>query len=224
MRSHLQRLLRLLYSLFTIPHVHGRENFPADGPYLFATNHIGFLDPSFVFAHVNHSRVSGWAAEKYRRHVLFGPLLRLGGAIFVRRGEVDRAALRSALQALSQGVVFGLAPEGTRSPTGALIRGRTGVAYLAYRAKAPIVPGAITGTSAAWRAWSHLRRPILTLRIGQPFSLPDLDGSPSPEDLRRGTDEVMCRIAALLPEKLRGVYADHPRTHALLREETVRSE
>jgi 1-acyl-sn-glycerol-3-phosphate acyltransferase len=221
MRSLLQQTLAVLFRIFSQTHVTGRENLPPRGPYLFATNHIGFLDPAFVFSQMQGQPVAGWAAEKYRNHLLFGPLLRTGGAIFIRRGEVDRSALQAAVDALRAGKIFGLAPEGTRSRTGGLIRARTGVAYLAYRAQVPIVPAAITGTQTAWGSWARLRRPVLTLRVGRPFRLPDLDHEARPEDLRRAADEVMCRIAALLPAEYRGIYADLPRTLELLRESAL---
>ena len=67
-------------------------------------------------------------------------MMKQAGAIYIRRGEVDRAALREALEALEQGQVFGLSPEGTRSKVGALIKAKDGAAYLASRSGVPVVP------------------------------------------------------------------------------------
>lgn len=215
MRGLLRGTLWVLFRLLASVRVHGRENLPPQGPYLLASNHLGFLDAPFVFSELGGRHTAGWAAEKYERHPVYGPFLRLGGGIFIRRGEVDRGALGAALDALRQGMIFGIAPEGTRSPNGTLIRGRTGVAYLAYHGDVPIVPAAVTGTERMPADLRRGRRPVLTLTIGQPFRLPRLDHDPRPEDLRQGTDEVMCRIAALLPPEYRGVYADHSRTRDL---------
>ncbi|MGH2605958.1 MAG: lysophospholipid acyltransferase family protein [Anaerolineales bacterium] len=216
MRGLLRGTLRILFHLLASVRVRGRENMPSRGPCLLAANHLAFLDPPFVYSELGGDFTAGWAAEKYERHPLFGPVLRLGGAIFIRRGEVDRGALAAALAALRQGKTFWLAPEGTRSPNGSLIRGRTGVAYLAYRGDAPIIPAAVTGTERARADLSRLRRPTFTLTVGRPFRLPRLDHDPRPEELRQGADEVMCQIAALLPPAYRGVYADHPRTRELV--------
>ncbi|MEX0788604.1 MAG: lysophospholipid acyltransferase family protein [Anaerolineales bacterium] len=218
--NHLQVLLRaglrVAFHILATLRVLGRDHLPRRGPYLLAVNHIAFLDAPFVFAMIGGADSAGWAAEKYARHPLYGPFLRLGGGIFIRRGQVDRGALSAALDALARGKIFGVAPEGTRSPDGRLIRGRTGVAYLAYHAGVPVVPAAVTGTERVGADLARLRRPVFTLVIGEPFRLPALDHEARPEDLRRGTDEVMARIAVLLPPAYRGVYEHHPRTQELL--------
>ena len=119
---------------------------------------------------------------------------------------------------LRQGNVFGISPEGTRSKTGALIKAKTGIAYLVDLTEAPIVPIAVTGTETMMKDLLCLRRPYLTVRIGELFRLPRLRESERSEDMHRHTDEVMCRIAALLPPEYRGVYAEHPRLKELLGE------
>src|SRR5690606_36913656 len=96
------------------------------------------------------------------------------------------------------------APEGRESHTGALERAKEGAAFLAQQTQAPVLPVAVTGT--AWRvvlpAWRRLRRPCVTLTFGRPFCLDP--GLPR----REAADEIMRRIAALLPPEYRGVYAD----------------
>jgi 1-acyl-sn-glycerol-3-phosphate acyltransferase len=109
-----------------------------------------------------------------------------------------------------------MAPEGTRSRVGSLIRGKTGIAYLADQAKAAILPVAITGTESIFKQLFRLRRPQVTVQIGELFHLPPVDSEERNASLRKNADEVMCRIAAMLPEKYRGVYADHPRLKEFL--------
>jgi 1-acyl-sn-glycerol-3-phosphate acyltransferase len=116
---------------------------------------------------------------------------------------------------LKAGGVLGLAPEGTRSHTGQLQEGKTGAAYLADRAGVPIVPVALAGTENVWRNLKRLRRTPVACTIGQPFRLPS-DGRAKGEQLKHLTDEVMCRIAALLPPQYHGAYAGHPRLKELL--------
>jgi 1-acyl-sn-glycerol-3-phosphate acyltransferase len=160
----------------------------------------------------------GWAAEKYERQLIFGAILRAGGAVFIQRGQVDRRALNFAVETLKSGKAFGMAPEGTRSPHHSLIRAKTGVAFIADEAQVPIVPVGLTGTERPFDSWLRLRRPLLKARFGPPFRLPPLPAEGRTEALKQNTDEIMCRIAALLPPEYRGVYADHPRTRALLAE------
>ena len=130
------------------------------------------------------------------------------GAIWVRRGEPDREALRAALQILKENGVMGFAPEGTRSRTGGLIKGRIGVAYLAAHANVPILPVAITGTEVGLPAVLRLKRPRMTATIGPAFRLPECGGRPSRQDLDAYTDTIMLTLARMLPERYRGVYRD----------------
>ncbi len=213
----LRWLFNVLMALLTVRRVEGIENLP-DPPYVLAINHLGTLDVPLVYGMIGGGHLIGWAAEKYERHLIFGPILRSGGAIFIQRGLVDRTALNKAVEALRGGKAFGMAPEGTRSKSRAMIRGKTGIAYLAHEADVPVIPAAVTGTETTMESWLRLRRPRLTLRIGAPFKLPPLDEDGRAAALRHNTDEIMCRIAVLLPSKYRGVYADHPRTLELLRE------
>ena len=211
----LRNLFRFALWLLTERQLEGLDNIP-DPPYIFAINHLGLFDVPLVYGHVGGPHIIGWAAEKYEYHPIFGPLLRAGGAIFIQRGLVDRQALDAAVRAIKNGKAFGMAPEGTRSESAELARGKTGVAYLAAESGAPVVPAAITGTEKVGRELRRLRRPTLTMRIAPPLELPPVSDQQRSKDLRRNADEVMCRIAAMLPPSYRGVYADHPRTHALL--------
>ena len=196
------------------------ENLPPSGPYILVLNHLSYFDLPFVFGLIGGENVTGWAAEKYQRHPFFGPILRMAGGIFIERGQVDRKAIAQAVEWLQQGNIFGMAPEGTRSKTTAMARGKTGAVYLAHEAHVPLVPVGIYGTEQAWSYWRRLRRPTFTMHIGQPFRLPDLDPEQRQARLRADTDEVMCRIAVLIPAQYHGYYTDHPRLQTLLQERT----
>ena len=208
-----------LHALLATRIVNGFENLPPRGPYLFAVNHLSMVDVPLIFSVLGDKPVTGWVADKYYRHIIFGTLLKIGGGVFIRRGQVDRDAIGDAVAWLEKGNIFGIAPEGTRSDSTALIRGKTGVAYLADEARVPMIAMAVTGTETTFRKWLRLQRPVLTLTVGRPFSLPPLDPDNRSASLRRNTDEVMCQIAALLPPAYRGVYADHPRTLELLKQQ-----
>ena len=112
--------------------------------------------------------------------------------------------------------MLGISPEGTRSPSGALIPAKIGVAYLADVAQVPIIPVAITGTHNGIKRAFTFQRPRFNIRFGCPFSLPPVNRRSRETDLKRNTDEIMCRIAAMLPAELHGAYADYPRINELL--------
>lgn len=207
----LRGFLRIVFKLLARLEVTGLENVPTSGPHILIANHLSYIDPPLLYNIMGGDHITGWAADKYRKHWLFGPITRLVNPIFIRRGRVDRHALDAAVQALDSGLVFGLAPEGTRSKTGALIKGKTGISYLADQSGAPLLVIAITGTEKAFKELLRLRRPRLTVRISKPFHLPALDPADRAASMRRNADEVMCRLAAMLPSAYRGEYADHPR-------------
>jgi 1-acyl-sn-glycerol-3-phosphate acyltransferase len=202
-----QPLMRILLRIFTRWEASGLENLPPGGPLIVAINHLGHLDAPLVIATLP------WPVEAVALSDLFrvpvtGQLLRLYGVIPVHRDQFDRQVIRRALQVLDEGKVLILAPEARMSLTGALERARNGVAYLALRSGAPILPVALTGPEKAYAEWMRLRRPRLTVTIGKPFTLPPYQskGSARREQLAEATDEIMYRLAALLPSEYRGVY------------------
>ncbi len=197
----------------------GRENVPATGPYLLVTNHMSAADVPVLLISFPGLSPRFFAGEKWETHWFFGPLMKLGGAIYIKRGEVDRKALREALAAIEQGDVFGLAPEGTRSRTKKMIRGRDGAAYLASKANIPILPVGLVNTDVVFGNMRRLRRTRMECHIGQPFTLPDLGHRPKSHELSAYTHLIMVHIAALLPERYHGYYADSPALAALARGE-----
>jgi 1-acyl-sn-glycerol-3-phosphate acyltransferase len=211
-------LIKLIVTLTSRLEIHGLERLPKQGAYVIAANHLGRLDPLLVYYYLNRRDVILLVAEKYQSNALARWFTRQLDGIFVDRFGADFGAVRQALARLRKGGVLVLAPEGTRSPTGALIEGRHGVSFLAAKAGVEIYPVATIGTEdRSVRAHlRRLRRSKVVLHVGEPFTLPQLKGSEREEALQADTDEIMCRIAALLPEEYRGVYTDHPRLKELL--------
>jgi 1-acyl-sn-glycerol-3-phosphate acyltransferase len=196
-------LLRILARI----EIEGKEHIPEEGPFLLVTNHLHWLDPPLLAAAFPY-RPYVFAAEKWERHWFLGPFLGSLGAIFVRRGEVDRKALRQALGVLQGGGVLGLAPEGTRSKTGALQRGRSGAAYMAYRTGVPLLPVVSMGQENVFPCLRRLRRATVRVVYGPMFEPPPVEGKASVEAVRALSQDIMYRLAAMLPPQYRGVYAD----------------
>ena len=184
----------------------GLENIPDVPPYILVTNHLAVFDSPLLLMLCPHT-IRAFAAAKHKRNPLYAPLLAAGGSIWVRREEIDREALRRALDVLASGEALGMAPEGTRArETHALQKAKMGAAYLATRADVPIVPVGITGTEQIKRNLLRLRRTDVRIVIGKPFRLPN-SGRVRGQKLHEYTDLIMQRIAELLPEEYRGVYA-----------------
>ncbi len=194
-------LVRVVYRY----RVHGRENLPKTGGAMLAVNHLHLLDPLVVGAGVGRQVVT-LVAEKWRENKLISLFFKGAGVIYVNRGAVDRQALRACQQVLEAGGMLAVAPEGTRSRTGALQRAKPGIAYLAVRTNALIVPVAFWGVEKL-HEWKRLRRPTCHMVIGEPFHLPEVEGKLTTERLQELADLVMLRIGELLPEEYRGYYA-----------------
>ena len=197
----------------------GQERIPLNGPYIVVMNHMSKADPPLILITLPEVKFRFFAGKKWEKHPIFGPLLEWGGAIYINRGEVDRKALKEALDVLKNGSVFGLAPEGTRSRIGALIHARDGAAYLGTRAKVPILPVGVVNTDILGYKMSRLKRSQLEMHIGEPFLLPDFSRRPKGAELSAYTHLIMVHIAALLPERHWGYYANSPAFEALLRGE-----
>ncbi len=198
--------------------IEGREHAPADGPVLFVFNHLGLLDIALAFLSINREDATGWVADKHKKNPLYAYLVDVVGGVWLNRENPEMSSFKQALAWLRAAGAFGVAPEGTRSHTNALLPGKPGVAYLAAVSGVPIVPGGHTGTERMWQSWLRLRKPRLHMRFGPAFTLPPLPREGRDVALQAGPDEIMCRIAALLPEEYRGVYADYPRVQELLAE------
>jgi 1-acyl-sn-glycerol-3-phosphate acyltransferase len=193
------------------------DKLPREGSYIAAANHLGVLDALLTYHLIDRRDIILLVAEKYQKYAIFRWLVREMNAVWLDRYNADVGALRVALRRLQVGGVLAIAPEGTRSPTGELIEAHPGVSYLAAKSGVPLVPVAVTGSEDA-NVKSHLlrlKRAQVVIRVGEPFHLlpPDREGREA--TLERYTDELMCRIAILLPESYRGYYADHPRLREL---------
>ena len=201
----LRGFVLLLIRLLARVQVEGEENIPATGPFVLAPNHIHMLDLPVIFVYLTRRTVV-FAADKWQKTPIFGWLLNFfGDAIYVSRGVPDRKALALTQDVLKAGGVLGLAPEGTRSRTGGLQQGRTGVVYLANRGNAPILPVVAFGQEKAFACWLRLRKVPICVRIGKPIHLPA--GKLRTPDLDAHTDELMMTLARMLPVEYRGVYA-----------------
>ncbi len=187
--------------------VRGVERIPPRGPLVLAFNHLAHLDPVLLYITMpTPPEIIGisqaWSIP------LIGWFVSLYGGIPLKRDQFDRAVVEQALAVLNNNLMLALAPEARFSTTGQLEQGRTGAAYLAMKAGAPVLPVAITGTEQFGDQVKKLRRIPISVTYGTPLQLRPLpaNGAERKVALRDETDRIMRALASMLPQEYRGVY------------------
>jgi 1-acyl-sn-glycerol-3-phosphate acyltransferase len=182
------------------------KNVPRNGPVILVGNHINFLEAPVVMCHVDSAMFTGIAKKESWKNPLFNFLFNTWGIISIDREEISREAFQLATQALKEGKVLAISPEGTRSFTGQMQQGKAGVLALVLRSQAPLIPVGFSGYINFWDNIKHLRRTEFHVAVGKPFKL-KLDGNALSREARQAvTDEIMYKVAELLPEEYRGHY------------------
>ena len=202
-------LARFLFVVFSRWRVEGKEFVPPMGPLIVVSNHMSMIDPSLVTTAVPR-RITFMAKSELYRHWFTRWLVHSYGSVRIVRGRGQRQTLETLANVLRRDGTVHMFPEGTRSK-GQLARASPGTAQLALQTGAPILPVAITGSQRVTRFKPGFTRPRLTVRIGQSFTLPLLEGPVQKAQLNSMGDMIMDRIAALLPPEYRGHYATKPR-------------
>jgi 1-acyl-sn-glycerol-3-phosphate acyltransferase len=215
-RKILYIIATFMFRFFSRLSVSGIENVPERGPAILAVNHLGIIDAPLIFALVPRTDLTALVAKKHLKNPILKIIVNIVGGIWINREEADSHAMRAARDHLKKGGLLGIAPEGTRSPTGELNPAKTGVAYMADKTRVPIIPIAISGTYKGMKQVLIFQRPSIHVQIGKPIELAPFERKNRDTALQQHTDEIMCQIAAMLPPAQRGAYAKHPRTIELL--------
>ena len=184
------------------------DKVPFRGPLIIVSNHVNFIEVPALYTHLQPRPVTGVARASSWDNAFKRVLFDLWGGIPIRRGEADLVAMRQALAALEEGRIIAIAPEGTRSHDGLLQTAHPGVTVLALHSGAPIMPVVFYGAEQLGRNLKRLRRTDFHIIVGDPFHLDPGDVRVTRQIRRKMTDEIMYQMAALLPAKYRGVYAN----------------
>ena len=186
----------------------GRDNVPSTGPLVLVANHVHVLDPIFVAFSL--PRWITFVAKEELFHSLFLRLwLRWAGSLPLQRdGRVreKQRILESARQALEEGLILGMFPEGGRSHDGKLRKGKPGSAVIASRTDVPVLPVGVIGTDKIHGMSWLWKRPPVVVKIGKPFKLPPTNNKISRSQMQSLTTQLMGEIAALLPPEYQGAY------------------
>jgi 1-acyl-sn-glycerol-3-phosphate acyltransferase len=217
-RETLKSIMSFLLNRLAKVEFEGLENIPREGGIIVATNHLSRVDIPVLFLTPNRPDITALVADKYQSYPLFKFIIDTAGCIWIDRSKADFAAFRLAVDVLKSGLALGISPEGTRSESGKLLEGKSGTILIADKAKVPIVPVGLSGTDKVQPSMLRLKRQRVVARFGPAFTVPPIERDHRDEQLKQYTDEMMTRIAALLPVEQRGFYADHPRLKELLAE------
>jgi 1-acyl-sn-glycerol-3-phosphate acyltransferase len=189
------------------------DQVPAEGPVIMASNHVSFIDSIFLPL-VLRRRITFVAKAEYFEDRKTAWFFRAVGQIPIKRtgGTASEGALAAATEVLQRGGVFGIYPEGTRSPDGRLYKGHTGVARLALQSGAPVICVAMIGTREVQGIGQVMPRVFMPvgIRFSPPLSFersPGVADREEPTALRPITDEIMFRLRELSGQEYVNRYA-----------------
>lgn len=211
-----RRILLIILTPLLRLRIEGLEHVPTTGPVLVVANHLHNGDP--IILSVALPRPLHYMAKKELFSIpIVRPIIRKVGAFPVDRGKADRSAIRHAEAVLADGIAVGMFPEGTRSITRALRKAHPGAGLLALRFGCPVLPAVITGSERLPGNGAKAKRQDdqpepqsghrgVRVRFGPPFTIPrEVNGAKVSVD--QATDQMMRRLATMLPPDYRGEYA-----------------
>jgi 1-acyl-sn-glycerol-3-phosphate acyltransferase len=197
--------LRLAYRIDAVE----MQKVRREGPLIAFTNHTGRIEAPIIYTFLKpRPKVTAFAKAEMWQNPFLAFVSNLWEIIPIHRGESDMEGMRRALDALSNGYILGIAPEGTRSRTGCLNRAQPGIAVLALHSGAPLQPIAHWGGEHRRKGLNRFVRPRFNMSVGPAFRVDSKGGRVTREGRQEIADELMYQLARLLPEKLRGHYAD----------------
>ena len=186
----------------------GADNVPQEGGSILMMNHISLLDPLLCLGAITKRFVIPMSKIENLTVPIIGTMVRWYGGFTVNRGEIDRKALTNSIELIKSGQLILIAPEGTRQKNG-LVEAKDGLAYVATKAEAIIIPAAVSGAQNFLDDWKHLRRPKITVTFGKAFRFHVEGNRPSREALTAMTHEAMYQLSVAVPDpELRGMYRD----------------
>ena len=182
------------------------KSVPLTGPGIIIINHVNFLEVPLIQAYVYPRRMRGIVKKETWKNPFLRFFLNTYEAIPVDRGGVNKDAFSLIKDTLQSGDFVCIAPEGTRSGTGILQKGKTGISLISSLGDAPIFPVVHLGGENFWNNIKRLRRTAITIKAGKLFRL-KIHKNQSREIRERITTETMLQLAKLLPSQKRGIYS-----------------
>jgi 1-acyl-sn-glycerol-3-phosphate acyltransferase len=206
---------RFVFRLFFKIDTSELKKVPQNGPLLLIANHTSFLDGPLLYVFLQPRHTIAMAKKELWNHWFTKNVMNMWKCIPVDRENMNRESMQSCLKVLDEKNILAIAPEGTRNKEGNLQQGKSGVAFIAYKQQAPMIPVITLGFENFKKNFKRLRRTPILVKVGEPFTIVKKSGrldSQGREDLM---EEIMLRLAALLPAENRGFYTDKEREYTL---------
>ena len=194
------------------------DKVPHEGPFILLANHTFVLDGPMLYVFLRRKNLLAMAKKELWDNKFLGWVMDLWRSIPVGRGNMGRETMEACFKALEDGQILAMAPEGTRSKDEKLQQGKAGMAFIAHKKDAPMVPVVILGLSSFTKNLKRLRRTPITIAVGKPFEIIQKGGRVDAATREALIDEIMLRMAALMPEEKRGFYEGRALEFSLTRE------
>ena len=202
-------VLRTLLRMFFTMNLDEFEKVPRTGPFMLIANHTSAFDGPLMYVFMRPREMVAMAKQELWDHAATRFLMNLWNSIPVDRENMGRQTMEQCFSILDRGDILAIAPEGTRSSNGMLQQGKAGVAFIAHKKQVPMVPIAITGFENFRKNIKRLRRTPLTIAVGKPFEVANTGGRLAAAGRQKLVDEIMLRLAELMPPSYWGFYTGH---------------
>lgn len=208
-------ILRVLFRMMFRIRIEGISHMPDRGPFLMIANHTSAFEGPLLKVFLSPRRVIALAKKELWNHVVTRFLMNTWESIPVDRENMDRESLQKCFEVLDRNEILAIAPEGTRNGDGRLQQGKAGVAFIAYKRHVPLIPVAAIGFEDVKNNLKKCRRTPVSIIIGEPFEIVQKEGRLSASMRQELVDEIMIRLATLMPRNMWGYYADREQTFSL---------
>jgi len=201
-------LLRTFFRLFFRIDRSELAKVPQTGPLLMMVNHTSNLEGPMLYAFLHPRPLHALAKQELWDHKFMAYLMNMWKSIPVDRQNMGRSTMDACFKVLDDQHILAIAPEGTRSKDGKLQEGKGGVAFIAHKKDIPMIPVAVMGFTSFSRNIKRLRRTVITIKVGEVFEIVQKGGRIDSNARQALADEIMMRLAVLMPNEMRGHYKD----------------
>ncbi len=201
-------LLRTFFRLFFRIDRSELAKVPQTGPLLMMVNHTSNLEGPMLYAFLHPRPLHALAKQELWDHKFMAYLMNMWKSIPVDRQNMGRSTMDACFKVLDDQHILAIAPEGTRSKDGKLQQGKGGVAFIAHKKDIPMIPVAVMGFTSFSRNIKRLRRTVITIKVGEVFEIVQKGGRIDSNARQALADEIMMRLAVLMPNEMRGHYKD----------------
>ncbi len=212
---------RFLFRIFYTFDASEFNKVPKNGPLLLLANHTSVFDGPLLYAFMQPSNVLAMAKKELWDKWFTRMVMTAWNSIPVDRDNMSRETMETCFKVLKDNKILAMAPEGTRNKEGSLQEGKAGVAFIAYKAQVPLIPVITLGFNELKENAKKMRRTPLLIKVGPPFEIVQKSGRMDATTRGELNEEIMLRLAALLPEDKKGFYTGKEKEYTLTSDITI---